>query len=98
MLPHSTHDIVRITEDSWESRSHNLPDIVGRGATEQEAWDDMNRKLIWYADNYPEQARQNLQYRLDHNLLCMCGVALEETPIAVYRGGNKVLGLSLDAN
>ena len=96
MSQHNTHDLTELSENNWECVSHNFPECAGKGASEYEAWDDMNRKLIYLSDNEPNRAKANILFRLQNRLLCMCGHPLEEPPIAVYKGGN--LGTIVNAN
>lgn len=80
---HNTFDIKEIPE-GFEARSHNF-DAVGVGATEKEAFDKMNRKILYFADNYPEQYRKKILDRVKRGLYCECGVPLEEKPLGIAR-------------
>lgn len=86
--------MAQLGPDEWECRSHNFPECVGVGTTESEAWEKMRGQLIWLADNKPAYVQQNVQYRLNNKIICMCGAPLEEPPLAVVGGGNKILGIT----
>jgi hypothetical protein len=86
-LQHNTFDLNQLEDESWECKSHNLPDCVGTGKTDQEAVADCDRKIMWVIDNQPKRAKANLEHRLKNKLLCMCGEKLEDAPVAVYKGG-----------
>jgi hypothetical protein len=90
-MPHNTHTFKQLSEKEIRCQSHNFPEIVGYGETEQQARADMNRKLVWLQDNEPLTAKKNLEHRLANKLLCMCGEPLEDVPLAVYKGGNRGL-------
>ncbi len=90
MSLHNTYDLVQLGDESWQCVSHNLPDCVGVGKTSAEAVANCDRKIMWVIDNQPRRAKDNLEHRLKNKLLCMCGVPLEEAPVAVYKGERAV--------
>lgn len=81
---HNSFD-VKLHLGLFEATSHNFPNCVGKGGTEKDALADMDRKIIYLADNYPMEFGSSCQERAKHGLECACGVKLKEAPLGIYR-------------
>lgn len=82
ILMHNTFD-VKITKDGFECKSHNFPECIGEGETEEKAICDMDSKIRYFADNYPKEFENNIRKRIESGLSCMCGEKLTDQVIAV---------------
>ena len=56
-----------------KARSHNFPEIVGWGKTEEEALLRLNHGLLNFRDNNPSEVRHRLAAMLKKGLVCACG-------------------------
>ena len=82
---HNTFD-VQIKDQLFVVTSHNFPDMCGTGISFSRAITDLNKKLVYYADNNPVEYKNKLQARLKRGLSCECGEKLESDVIAIYKG------------
>lgn len=92
-MAHCTHDIIKLEDGKYLAKSHNFPEFSGVGEDEEKARMEMNRKIVYYADNNKKAFYARIAARTKKGLLCECGVKLDDdVPIAIYmppKGGKK---------
>lgn len=85
-MSHNTHDINKTEDGVFVCSSHNFPEFIGEGETEEAARAAMNRKIMYYADNFQEQFKSRIKVRIEKGLECECGHKLNGMPLIIYRG------------
>lgn len=87
---HNTFDIIPF-DDGYKTKSHNFPEFEGEGKTITEAIDNLQRKIVYYADNFPKEFRKRIYSRIKRGLECECGVRLTEPSLGFYTPPNLVI-------
>lgn len=80
---HNTFEVKKF-EDCYKCQSHNFPEFIGEGKTEDDAISSMSGKIAYYAKNKPMAYNKRIKTRMDAGLYCMCGVKLEEPALGIY--------------
>lgn len=86
---HNTFDANQDADDSWRAVSHNYPEFTGVGPTKSAAIDNLNRQIIYYADNNKAEFHRRVKERITKGLYCNCGIKLEEPARAIYMPERK---------
>jgi len=80
---HNSFDVNKLSGGQYEAISHNFSNVIGIGDTEQEAIDNMDRQIIYFADNNPKEFQKLIRQRINSGLECGCGKKLEGEPLGV---------------
>lgn len=76
-MKHNSFDIEILPDGSYQAVSHNFRECIGEGPTEKEALDQMDRKIMYLADNSPQEYKNRIRERLRAGLECACGHELK---------------------
>ena len=84
-MAHDTWDMIE-EDGHFYCQSHNFPECIGEGDSAEEAWNSMDRQIVYYADNNKKAFVKRINARVTKGMACECGKKLDGKPLVIQKG------------